>query len=961
MRHRSHSRRDSAAILCALLLAAGNSRAASAQAVTTVPPVTGRAVRPDSEPGLPDVAIATRAAAVRMLAEPGGIVVVRVPIPPVIAAAPGVRRYSIRSREHVRVLTPLRGAVPRDRAAMAFSLSLGRRVGAGVTEMALVEFRADSTAVEVPVELDIPRVSQLSLQPLTTDAVAEPGHWTVLRLRVANGGNDRETITVHAMPVPGWRTRASEPLEVAPGGLSDVQLQLWVAPGAPAGLHVLRAVARRGATEIAETQLRVQVRPGRTTAADGLTMSLSSMAVNASRGTPATGYGLELAGKVSDSTTLQARGTFGRASEPLALFTLARSGLFSTPPSLSLLNPRFTVQAGVLSATLRDPGNAFLAGLGGAASVRLGAWRVGGFTGRPFGASSQWLRTGAGLLAGAGVERVLAGGSVGVQGVHLDDRRLGQGLQSFTLHGSELQVAGGVLDVSVAARRNARSLATTDIAGTDAPLAFDARPRLGGAATYRLTGRTTTAELRLLHTPGGVQSFARSGTEVGGSATRRLSRWVSAGGGGWLQRDDNQLVGTLRSTGWYVSPAISTPGGALRLGLDGRGSSFSLMRADVQYENQEQMAGVSTDARAGMVQLRGRSQFGSTSRRVSVNGLGGVPFDGMRQEHAGTLGLNGSRGTADVTWSMMGTLTGTALQPAQQSLLFRVDQLRLLAFGSEWITLSGEAQRQRFGSGFDARWTTSASLSLPLVAGLSVTASVDRNPFLSFGQGSTVPLVYALRIDQRRSIASLARHARATRTMYVDENRNQRRDRGETALAGVNLFCGSDATTTDVDGRFSCSRDDLRVDVRTLPLGIVPSADISARSGDVAVYRVQPVTVALQVPAIDAARLTPDELAKAVVVAKDAQGSRWFGRAIGTNQFVFDALPVGRYSLEVEQGDMREPLTTQSGANELWVTPEGSRTPHVVAVRGRQTRIRIIGAPADSTKGATSIPRSLPS
>jgi len=75
---------------------------------------------------------------------------------------------------------------------------------------------------------------------------------------------------------------------------------------------------------------------------------------------------------------------------------------------------------------------------------------------------------------------------------------------------------------------------------------------------------------------------------------------------------------------------------------------------------------------------------------------------------------------------------------------------------------------------------------------------------------------------------------------------------------------------------------------------------------------------------------------------------------------VFDALPVGRYVLDVEQGGMTEPLTVVGGDAQLWVTRDEQRAPHVLAVRGRQTRIRIIGAPspaaADIKPGAEKAP-----
>jgi hypothetical protein len=73
---------------------------------------------------------------------------------------------------------------------------------------------------------------------------------------------------------------------------------------------------------ISEAQARVQVRGSSNQSTDGLTVALSTISANSGTGTSATGYGLNINGRLSDSTTLDVRGSLGQSDDPLAVFTL---------------------------------------------------------------------------------------------------------------------------------------------------------------------------------------------------------------------------------------------------------------------------------------------------------------------------------------------------------------------------------------------------------------------------------------------------------------------------------------------------------------------------------------------------------------------------------------------------------------------------------------------------------------
>lgn len=911
-----------------------------------------------------DGGVVLRKATVRMSTDPGGIVVVRVPVPFEVrtpASSAKTAFYSVVTRGGVQLLGSASGPVTSGRELIPLSFNIGRRATAGVAEIAIVEFRSDSVTFEVPVELDVTRIGAIDLQLSDAELVAPQGRWSVLRIRVLNGGNADESVTLHVAPLPGWRFEAASAVSIAAGGLSESLIRLWVPPAATPGLTILRVTAQRGRDVVANGQARLIVKGSGEGRADGVNVALSTMAVSGlDRATATLGYSLSMSGQLTDSVSVDARATLGQSNDRGAVFALARSGMFTMPPSLTIRGSGFSASAGVLNAALMDPGGGSLAGLGGSGSLRLGQWRASAFGGVPFDRQSIGIGTGSGTLAGAGMERSALQGTVGMQALHLEDRQLRQGLESFTLHGSSLQVAGGTLDISVAARRlvdDTVGLVSGFAAAGSGAMRFDSRPTFGGSSSFRHVSQKSSFEFRVLHAPGGSQSFARSGTDVATSVSRQVSSALSISSSGWLQRDNNRLVGSVSSTGFFVSPALAAWRGRLRVALEGRGSDMSVTNGPLAYSSAEKLGGANTELRLGALLLRGRSLYGSTLRSVLVSEQATSPLNGMRQERQGTVGLVSGRGTLDATWTFSGISGAGSFMVPQRGLQIRLDDLRLLPSGSQWIVVNAEAQRISAMLRPGSTWMWHGDISVPLPGGLAVTASVDQNPYLRLAtNGASAPLVYALRVDQRRQLGRLGSGSGRGRLLFVDDNGDGRRDGGEEPLSGVTLQCGAQAVTTDASGRFSCSETQATVDVRTLPLGIVPPSGMSATRRDIALHRVEPVSVMLTVSAIDAVRLSPSELAKAIVSANDGSGTRWYARQSSKATFVFDALPLGRYRLDVEQGSMSESIALASDTTALWVSRVRQAAPMAVGVRGRQTRIKVIGPSTSGGPGTSGAP-----
>lgn len=902
----------------------------------------------------------TRAAAVRTSAAPGGIVVVRVPVPGEIRAQ--LQRetlngfYVVKSAGAVRLLGTPSGTVDATRDAVVVSLNLGRRQPAGVSSVASIEFRAGAVAIEVPLEVNVSTVGNVSLQLADRETVAPQGQWSMLRLRVVNAGNGAETVDVSALPGSGWRIEPGASVTIPSGGVADASLRFWVPPRAATGLTLLRVVARRGREVVAEGQARVDVKSAQRERSDGLVVELSTTGVSTGSATPAVGYGMSVSGNLTDSTQFDARVSLGNSDDPSATFALARAGLLTLPPSVSITSPRFAVSGGVLNAVLHDPGGAYASGLGGTAQLRLGSWQLGGFGGRPFGVSrSGMLAAGDGRLAGSSLDRAARGGRLGVEALQLEDRQLGRALQSLTLHGSNLHVAGGELTVSVAARRFADTLGVLPMSGASrgatspAPLTYDRSIRLGASTVYRLQRPNTSFDLRVLHAPGGSQSFSRSGNDISGNMSRRLGRHVSVGGGGWYLGDRGALIGEMDAGGWFFSPSVSTASGNARLGLEGRGSQFTARTGTVAYRNDEALGGVNVELRRSRLFARARLSGGSAVRTIGIDSLTAAPMRGTRSEQLGTVGLAGSRGTLELSWTSTSSGSSTQLMPPQQALSLRADGIRLLTLGGQDVTFTAEGQRLGSGAAYPSTWTLHTGLVVPVPGGMTLTASADRNPYVMLAGRGGSPMVYSLQVDQRLHTPRISSERARRRTLFVDDDGNGKLDRGEESLGGVALQCGSEAITTDGRGAFSCVPSEVpMIDVRTLPMGIVPPSREAARRGDVALTRVAPVTVQLRLPSADSVRLPSSEVAKAYVSARDATGTRWYARPVPNAAFVFDALPLGRYTVDIEQGTMSELLAVVGSARELWVTREPQQGALAMDVRGRQTRIKVIGAPTAS-------------
>src|SRR4029079_4427353 len=92
-------------------------------------------------------------------------------------------------------------------------------------------------------------------------------------------------------------------------------------------------------------------------------------------------------------------------------------------------------------------------------------------------------------------------------------------------------------------------------------------------------------------------------------------------------------------------------------------------------------------------------------------------------------------------------------------------------------------------------------------------------------------------------------------------------------------------------------------------------------------------------------------LEKLVVVARDTANQPWLARALGNGEVVFDALPPGRYTVDVDASAIEEPLKVRGRPD--FIVGEGGVSELRVVLTGRSVKIRTL-PPTQSSGGSGS-------
>lgn len=859
------------------------------------------------------------------------LLVVRVPVPGTVRWDGVVTRrpaqFRVTTSRHVQFVGAATGTVDLQRdTAVVLALRVSRKAPAGRSLAGTVEFWVGTTSALMPIEIDVPVSHRLSLSVPARSVLASRGSWSTLSFRVLNDGNIDESATVRVAAPDGWRVdirneSGARGTKVVAGGALAMSLRVWVPATANPGIVMLPVTLSRPDSAPIVHPVQVDVLTEASGAHNGPAIVTSFVTGQSGNAPVMHGYGVTLSGQLSDSTRVSGR--FSYTGQPTSLggagFALARAGVLTAPPMLEVDHPRAGLRLGSAADLFPELAGQFLAGIG--AIGRVGTRRVSlrAFDLRPLSLTQPFSLTarGPGQYSGGELGVDVRRARTAIFGARLVDPLSQRRLDAFGLRAGIGSPVGSYFTSEIAQRTHA--------SGTG----------VGYLASGRLADAGGSAEVRVLRAPGGSRAFARASNEWQVNATRVFGRRHYLALGGWAQDDENTSLGAARSRGWYVTPSFSLTSRA-NIGLEARSLHFSAGTDAGRLVTDELAGGGSFNLTLFSTAVTVRSVLARIDRGLEAAALPSSSGRQWRLDHSVMAMHAGTRGSMSLAWMQQQFSGFAGVLPGQSTIQLRADRLR--PFMTRSVFLDAEWQRLQIGSGGRPAWLARASLSIPLAAGASVAFAVERNPYMAAAVSrGRQPLLYSLRIDRTTILPRPVAGPRGL--VFRDDNGNGRHDRRERGVAGVVVLCGGTRVITDKSGRYPCSQRQHEVDGRTIPTGLVAAKARVVAGEPIALRVVQPLVVTVRVPGVDSQRVSVATLGRLAVSARDSAGTAWSARPIGDGRFLLDALPVGRYRIELDAGAADEPLVLVGTAPAVMVSAD---TPADVTldVRPRPLRIR---------------------
>ena len=879
---------------------------------------------------------------------PGSLEVVGVAVPEALAAAP-VIRYRVSAEGRARVVGNTSGmltAGPSRRGSIFFTVAAPTTAGAGRVHVATAEFDAPgATTIAVPVEMVVAPTHRVEVAVLDQMVGARAGGVMPIRVRAVNFGNQSDTVRLAVTPPHGWRVTSASgdaTIAVPVRGARETVLRVWVPPSHPTGLALVRVVATLQGAPIASTDVQVQVggERGGTTAGPGL--NLSSISV-AAPGVPiVTGFAATLDGTITETAHASGRATWmgAAASSGAAQASFARAGVSSAPPTLDLTTPSLRLGLGLTGRPLSDLAGLSVLGTGASVELSRGPWRTTLLGLRPYAYGFAADSEKRGLLVGGRVERKTGAAALSVTASRLDEPSARRSLDALSgglaIHSATL----GDLTSELGFRR------AGDVAG------------MGWATELRRQTDRNSVSVRLLHAPGGSLAYARAADEINAAVSQRLTRVLGLSGSYWRTGDQALGASQMRSEGWSVGPGATLLGGRATVSLEARGLSYSAASPTGGFGNDERQGTFNLDLRRGAFYLSGAALVAQVARSTSLSGVALPDVTGTRIEERLAAGAAFGGASFEASATDQRFDGDVSAIPRQQAFTLRAEHIPLaLPFGAAPILLGGDVQHVRApllasSSGGLTTMRVGATARLPL--GFGLTLGAERNPYLLANAGSAGGWVTTLRFE-RLTLLPRLRNGSAGR-VYRDADGDGRRDRSESGAAGVVVRCGSVTSVTDGQGRYNCaSGSSAEIDPRSLPIGWLAQPLRAGRvtSGDLGLVSVAAVRVELVLDGMDSTRVRPAELAQVQVIARDSLGQPWMARSASPAFAVFDALPPGRYVVEVDASGIAEPLRLVTADPIIFIGENRSPAPLRLLLRGRATKVRVIehGDPAKAPTG----------
>ena len=885
--------------------------------------------------------------------KPGSLEVVGVPIPASFKSTDSLR-YQIVADAGVRLVGRTQGTfvagAPRPSSVM-ITVAAPTSAAAGRVRVASARFegQAGSASLEIPIEMTVLAIRRVEVTIVDQLIGARRGEFATIRYRAVNFGNVGDSVTVATELPSGWRlTNPGEqslklPVRVA----RDGTLRIWIPQQASPGTSMIRIVASSHGEIVAAVDARVEVEnPNAAGSQVGPRLMVGSAFSGLSDGPTSSAYIATLEGQLSDSVTVNGRASWRPGMSGAATGTdlaLLRLGVPIVPPSLAITSPSFRLGLGLTGGALSDLTGSYLSGTGISLGSTLGGWKLSGGAARPYsyGAISADTMS-PGALANARVEHAVGSGAISITAAHLSDPTVNRQLDAASLGAAFNGTPFGDLTSELGYRR------------------FAAGEGLGWSAELRRQTDNGFLSVRTMHAPGGAQAYARATDDLSAAASRRFADWFSLNGAYWQSGDGSSVFGASSGSGWNAGPTFSSRSLGTNLSLQARGSSIDVTGQTGSFGNSETQATAILDVHHAALFFNGVGSVGRLSRTLSAADANLPALTGMSSDMRGSLGTTLAGGTVQVDAGTQWYGGSADIIPSRNTIGLRAEHIGVPIGNRMRVYAGAVVERLGFSAGGNTPLSSRFTLSVPLGFGFDVTASAERNPFFSSGlNGARGGWMTAIRIDHSQYLPRLVSSG-VTYRVYRDLNGNGVRDRGEKGFAGVVVRCGSRTVATDGDGRFKCESGEIGyVDPRSLPAGwIAPGIRREQTTmSDIGLVTVTAVRVHIDLLDVDSLRVRRGDLEKLVVVARDTTNQPWLARDLGNGDVVFDALPPGRYTVDVDVSAIEEPLKVRGRPD--FIVGQGGTSDVRVVLTGRAVKIRTL-PPTSSGGGAGGAAGSSP-
>ena len=845
--------------------------------------------------------------------QPGSFQVVSVPLPPRFLSDSTVS-FLVEPVGNTSILGRRAGGLNSSaNPSVLVTIGIPRAALAGVQLAARVVFVSGEDSVEVPVMIDVPAVRAVALTTPELISARAPGGRAEIVLTVTNSGNAPDTLRLAVQQPDGWPPLRATPLPIAlaAGASSREVLRLDIPRMASTGDHFARVILTGSDSARAERLVRIEVGQQQSSLAPpGPTLTASVGSVAAAGG-PAGLAQFNLNGPLTRTYSIDARFAFAPELESGQIRGLARVGAFVSRPQLALWSDRWRLDAGAAMASLDD-----LIGLNaGGDGITLG------YTGETHAFN--------GILARP--NQIEDGGHLAGGQFSMAARGLlwSGGFSSFEA-GQIGQLTAASFGTQWSSERYGR------IGGDLGYRSARATSGLGAALNYERSDAKGTVSARLVHAPGGSSAFARATDEVYLGGSRVINPRLDVAVTAFASRDEHAQFSSISSNAWSITPSYRI-NQSTSARLEARGSSYSA-KGESAFGNGETRFTAGLNSGKGKLFYSGEAGVNWLSRNLDVGGgrfTSKAPQYDMRGSASYSTSFGRLQGEAAYTW----TAGDVAVLPDQRSLYLRAEQLRLPQLPGN-VYVDAEVGHQQW-TGERALNTIRIGTSVILPQNMQLRASAERNPLYNRFDGGT-PWLFALKLEKRVGLPRL-RLGSAAGHVYQDLNGNGMRDEGEAGVPHVIVKQGGAKAVSDGDGAFvfwERTRGAITVEPASIPFGwLVGTSNGNPRN--IALVPTSSIVVLLQLGTAE--RVRGVDLTTAVVIAKDAQGRAWTARRTAAETAVFDALPAGKYTVEVDFSSLAEPLRTEKPTYEFNSENRGSITINV-PVMGRPLRFKKDGA-----------------